>query len=128
MDLNRLTEKAQEAIRQAHGLAERQGHPQIDAEHLAIALLTQDEGVAMRVLNRALPVEPFLSPAVIAERETRRELRPDASELGRREPGERHDALRGCRASRGRARRRARSTFHPGWMRCCARPRPRPSG
>jgi ATP-dependent Clp protease ATP-binding subunit ClpB len=53
MDLNRLTEKAQEGIRQAHGLAERQGHPQIDAEHLAIALLTQDEGVAMRVLQRA---------------------------------------------------------------------------
>ena len=39
MDPNRLTEKAQDAIRQAQTLAQRHGHPQIDAEHLAVALL-----------------------------------------------------------------------------------------
>ena len=48
MDPNRLTEKAQEAIRQAQALAERLGHPQIDVEHLAVALLTQEGGVAAR--------------------------------------------------------------------------------
>ena len=46
MDPNRLTEKAQDAIRQAQSLAQRQGQSQIDAEHLAVALLAQDGGVA----------------------------------------------------------------------------------
>jgi ATP-dependent Clp protease ATP-binding subunit ClpB len=53
MDLNRLTEKAQEAIRQAQSLAQRHGHPQIDVEHLAVALLSQDGGVASRVVEKA---------------------------------------------------------------------------
>jgi ATP-dependent Clp protease ATP-binding subunit ClpB len=53
MDPNRLTEKAQDAIRQAQSLAQRQGHPQIDAEHLAVALLTQDGGLAPRVVEKA---------------------------------------------------------------------------
>jgi ATP-dependent Clp protease ATP-binding subunit ClpB len=53
MDLNRLTEKAQDAIRQAQGLAQRHGHPQIDTEHLAVALLGQDGGVASRVVEKA---------------------------------------------------------------------------
>ena len=53
MDVNRLTEKAQEALRQAQGLAQRHGHPQVDVEHLALALLTQDGGVAPRVAEKA---------------------------------------------------------------------------
>src|SRR2546425_7623163 len=53
MDLNRLTEKAQDAIRQAQALAQRYGHPQIDVEHLAAALLAQDGGVAARVVEKA---------------------------------------------------------------------------
>ncbi|HEY7678711.1 MAG TPA: Clp protease N-terminal domain-containing protein, partial [Candidatus Methylomirabilis sp.] len=53
MDLNRLTEKAQDAIRQAQSLAQRHGHPQIDVEHLAVALLAQDGGVAARVVEKA---------------------------------------------------------------------------
>ncbi len=39
MDPNRMTEKAQDAVRQAQSLAQRQGQSQIDAEHLAVALL-----------------------------------------------------------------------------------------
>ncbi len=53
MDLNRLTEKAQDAIRQAQSLAQGHGHPQIDAEHLAVALLAQEGGVASRVVEKA---------------------------------------------------------------------------
>src|SRR5881296_3247889 len=63
MDLNRLTEKAQDAIRQAQSLAQRHGHPQIDAEHLAVALLAQDGGVATRVIEKAGG-----SPAALVER------------------------------------------------------------
>src|SRR5688572_4999652 len=53
MDPNRLTEKAQEAIHQAQSLAQRQGHPQIDVEHLAVALLSQDGGVVPRIVEKA---------------------------------------------------------------------------
>jgi ATP-dependent Clp protease ATP-binding subunit ClpB len=63
MDPNRLTEKAQDVIRQAQALAQRHGHPQIDAEHLAAALLAQDGGVASRVVEKAGG-----SPAALAQR------------------------------------------------------------
>src|SRR5258705_5297686 len=53
MDLNRLTEKAQDVIRAAQALAQRQGHAQIDVEHLAVALLSQDGGVAPRIVEKA---------------------------------------------------------------------------
>src|SRR4029453_13132226 len=53
MDLNRLTEKAQDVIRGAQGLGERRGHAQIDVEHLAVALLSQDGGVAPRIVEKA---------------------------------------------------------------------------
>ena len=53
MDPNRLTEKAQEAIRQAQSLAQRHGQSQIETEHLALALLSQDGGVAARVVEKA---------------------------------------------------------------------------
>ena len=56
MDANRLTEKGQEAIRQAQDLAQRRGHPQIDAEHVAVALLGQDGGVARVWSRRRGPV------------------------------------------------------------------------
>jgi ATP-dependent Clp protease ATP-binding subunit ClpB len=63
MDVNRLTDKAQEALRQAQSLAQRQSHPQIEAEHLALALLTQDGGVAPRIVEKA-----GASPAAVAGR------------------------------------------------------------
>jgi ATP-dependent Clp protease ATP-binding subunit ClpB len=53
MDLNRLTEKAQDVIRQAQSLAQRGGQSQIDVEHLAVALLSQDGGAAARVVEKA---------------------------------------------------------------------------
>ena len=53
MDVNRLTEKAQDAVRQAQALAQRHGQQQIEAEHLAVALLSQDGGVAARVVEKA---------------------------------------------------------------------------
>ena len=53
MDPNRLTEKAQDAVRQAQSLAQRQGHSQIEVEHLAVALLGQDGGIASRVVDKA---------------------------------------------------------------------------
>ena len=53
MDPNRLTEKAQDAMRQAQSMAQREGQTQIEPEHLALALLEQDGGVAARVVENA---------------------------------------------------------------------------
>jgi len=53
MDLNRFTEKLQEAVRAAQSLAVRHGNQQIDAEHLLVALLEQEGGLAASILLRA---------------------------------------------------------------------------
>jgi ATP-dependent Clp protease ATP-binding subunit ClpB len=65
MDPNRLTEKAQDAVRQAQSTAQRQGHSQIEAEHLAVGLLEQEGGVASRVLEKA-GVSPATLPDEVA--------------------------------------------------------------
>ncbi len=52
MDLNRYTEKAQEAILRSQGLAMEYGHPQIEPEHLLAALLEQADGVVPQVILR----------------------------------------------------------------------------
>jgi ATP-dependent Clp protease ATP-binding subunit ClpB len=53
MDFNRFTEKLQEAVRSAQSLALRHGQQQIDVEHLLLALLEQEGGLAPSILKRA---------------------------------------------------------------------------
>jgi ATP-dependent Clp protease ATP-binding subunit ClpB len=53
MDINRFTEKAQEALSAAQSKAIRSSHQQVDVEHLLIALLEQERGLAASVLTRA---------------------------------------------------------------------------
>src|SRR3954447_14719358 len=53
MDINRFTEKAQEAIRSAQSLPARNSQQQIDVEHLLASLLEQENGLAPSVLNKA---------------------------------------------------------------------------
>jgi ATP-dependent Clp protease ATP-binding subunit ClpB len=53
MDINRLTEKAQEALAGAQAIALRHGNQQVDVEHLLVTLLGQENGLATSVLNRA---------------------------------------------------------------------------
>jgi ATP-dependent Clp protease ATP-binding subunit ClpB len=58
MDFNRLTERSQEALRQAQALAVSYGHQQVDVEHLLLAMLEQQGGLAPSILQRAdVPVE-----------------------------------------------------------------------
>jgi ATP-dependent Clp protease ATP-binding subunit ClpB len=52
MNLNRYTEKAQEAVLAAQQLAERAGHPDVIPEHLLHTLITQPEGIATAVLSK----------------------------------------------------------------------------
>src|SRR5262245_7089535 len=53
MDINKLTEKLQEALSSAQSKAVRYGHQQVDVEHLLLALLEQDRGLAGSILNKA---------------------------------------------------------------------------
>src|SRR5438445_378598 len=53
MDINRLTEKTQEAIQAAQSEAVRRGNQQVDVEHLLAALLSQEGGLATSILKRA---------------------------------------------------------------------------
>jgi ATP-dependent Clp protease ATP-binding subunit ClpB len=58
MDINRFTEKAQEAIRASQGVASRFGNQQVDVEHLLLALLDQERGLTSSILSKAdIPVD-----------------------------------------------------------------------
>ena len=52
MDMNRLTQKSQEALSEAQNLAVTYGHGEVDGEHLLLALLDQPEGLASRLLRK----------------------------------------------------------------------------
>ena len=52
MNMNRLTQKSQEALQTAQSLAVREGHYEIDVEHLAAALIEQQDGLIPRLLKR----------------------------------------------------------------------------
>ena len=53
MDLNRLTEKSQEALRQAHTIATRRSHQGVDMEHIFSALIDAPEGIVPAILGQA---------------------------------------------------------------------------
>ncbi|HET8677726.1 MAG TPA: AAA family ATPase, partial [Blastocatellia bacterium] len=60
MDINRFTEKAQEAVRVAQSIATRYNNQQIEVEHLMLALLEQEGGLVPSVLTRAgVNIEPL---------------------------------------------------------------------
>ena len=52
MDINRFTEKVQEALGAAQSTAARFSHQQVDVEHLFLALLGQQGGLAVSILNK----------------------------------------------------------------------------
>ena len=51
MDMNRMTQKSQEAIQAAQALATRFGHVEVDGEHLLLALFDQAEGLVARLAH-----------------------------------------------------------------------------
>jgi len=52
MDLNKFTEKAQQAVAESQQVAARLGHPNADVEHLLLALLEQENGLAPRLVEK----------------------------------------------------------------------------
>jgi ATP-dependent Clp protease ATP-binding subunit ClpB len=53
MDLNRFTEKAQQALAGSQKLAARMNHQQLEPEHLLLSLLDQEKGLAPAILTKA---------------------------------------------------------------------------
>jgi ATP-dependent Clp protease ATP-binding subunit ClpB len=53
MDINRFTEKVQQALQSAQSSATRQGHQQLDVEHVLMALLEQQDGLGPAILLKA---------------------------------------------------------------------------
>jgi len=68
MDLSKLTQKSQEALAAAQGVAAQRGHQEVDVEHLLAALLTSPDGLAPRLIAKM-----DLEPATLAQ-EVEREL------------------------------------------------------
>jgi ATP-dependent Clp protease ATP-binding subunit ClpB len=60
MNLNKFTQKSQEALQEAQSLALRRGHEQVDGEHLLAVLLEQEGGLLPRLLQRLeVPIDAF---------------------------------------------------------------------
>jgi ATP-dependent Clp protease ATP-binding subunit ClpB len=53
MDMNRFTEKAQQALAGSQKLAARLNHQQLEPEHVLLSLLDQEKGLAPAILNKA---------------------------------------------------------------------------
>ncbi len=53
MDMNRMTVKLQEALQSASGMALRRSHQGIDVEHLLLAILDQQGGIAASLLEQS---------------------------------------------------------------------------
>ncbi len=52
MELNRLTQKSQEALAEAQSIALNAGQTEVDGEHLLLALLDQPDGLVPRLLGQ----------------------------------------------------------------------------
>ncbi|TMC80517.1 MAG: ATP-dependent chaperone ClpB [Chloroflexi bacterium] len=66
MRQERFTEKALEALQQAAELARETGNQAVEPEHLLLALIRQDEGVARTILERAGASVQALQPALVS--------------------------------------------------------------
>ncbi|MET9174788.1 Clp protease N-terminal domain-containing protein, partial [Streptomyces misionensis] len=71
MDMNRLTQKSQEALTEAQTAAVRMGQTEVDGEHLLLALLDQEDGLIPRLLQQA-GTEPKELRAAVREELSRR--------------------------------------------------------
>jgi ATP-dependent Clp protease ATP-binding subunit ClpB len=81
MNINKYTEKAREAVAAAIELAQQQNNPQLEPEHLLVALVDQRDGIVPELLRRM-----DADPAAIL-REAREFLKKLPSAYGGAQPG-----------------------------------------
>jgi len=83
MDMNRLTQKSQEAFAEAQNKAVTHGHVEVDGEHLLWALLDQTDGLVPRLLQRMDLRPDTLKAAVAAELDRRPHVSGPGAEPGK---------------------------------------------
>jgi ATP-dependent Clp protease ATP-binding subunit ClpB len=71
MDMNKTTQKVKEAMQQAQVKALRFGHQEMDAEHLLLALLAQEDGLVPRLVENIGASVPVLTAQLEQELEKR---------------------------------------------------------
>jgi ATP-dependent Clp protease ATP-binding subunit ClpB len=81
MNLQKYTEKAQEAVLAAQQFADREGHPEITPEHVLLTLIEQQGGIVPEILRKM-----NIDPARIASA-VRAELGRNPSAHGGSQPG-----------------------------------------
>lgn len=52
MNINQFTQKSAAALQQAQAIAVEYGHMQVDREHLALALLQEEQGLIPQLLTQ----------------------------------------------------------------------------
>ena len=67
MNIQKYTEKAQEAIAGAQQLADREGHPEITPEHVLLTLIEQQGGIVPEILRKMNADPSAVAAAVRAE-------------------------------------------------------------
>jgi ATP-dependent Clp protease ATP-binding subunit ClpB len=83
MNINKMTEKTQEALQDAQSRAVKLGHAEVDAEHLLGALLEQQGGLVPRLLDKIGAPAKALSEGVQKELGKRPSVSGPGAEAGR---------------------------------------------
>ncbi len=82
MNLNQLTQRSQQAVEAAHATATRLGHQQVDVDHLALALVEQEDGLIGRLLERMGRSGADYAQRLRAELERRPKVSGSGAEVG----------------------------------------------
>ena len=83
MNLENLTQKSQAALQSAQNRALRDGHAEVDDEHLLLALVEQSDGLVPRLLERMGVRTPELAQALDEELGRRPRVSGRGTEPGR---------------------------------------------
>ena len=83
MNMDKMTQKSQEAVADAQTLAIRFGHQGVDVDHLGLALLEQESGLLPRLLERMGVAPDDLRSALTADLEARPSVSGPGAEAGK---------------------------------------------
>ncbi len=83
MDVNKMTQKTQEAIQRAQNIALKRGHVEVDGEHLLLALLEQEGGLVPRLLQKMEISPASFAAAVVGELDRRPSVSGPGMEAGK---------------------------------------------
>ncbi len=83
MDLSKMTQKADEALRQSQVVAVRFGHQQIDGEHVLLCLIEQEGGLVPRLIERLEVSVPTIRARLEQELASRPRVSGGGAEVGK---------------------------------------------